>query len=93
MAKRGRKTIEEIHPAAFLALRNIMMLKAAYKTTDDRLATAAGISKRTLISRKNAPWTFTLGELRDIANVWELSVKDLVACDIKEKLKFCIWED
>lgn len=69
MAKRGRKTIEEIHPAAYMALRNIKMLKAAYGTTDERLAEAAGISTRTLISRKNAPWTFTIGELRDIASV------------------------
>lgn len=85
MAKRGRKTIEEIHPAAYMALRNIKMLKAMYGTTDDRLAEAAGISKRTLISRKNAPWTFTIGELRDIASVWELSVNDLV-----NELRICV---
>jgi hypothetical protein len=34
---------------------------------------------RTLINRKNAPWTFTIGELRDIANVWELTVNDLMS--------------
>lgn len=85
MAKRGRKTIEEIHPAAFLALRNIQKLKGIYGTTDDRLAEAAGISKRTLINRKNAPWTFTIGELRDIANVWELSVNDLMS-----ELRICV---
>lgn len=85
MAKRGRKTIEEIHPAAYMALRNIKMLKAAYGTTDERLAEAAGISKRTLISRKNAPWTFTIGELRDIASVWELTVNDLMS-----ELRICV---
>lgn len=79
MAKRVRKTIEEIHPAAFRALANIRMLKAVYGTSDDTLAAAAGISKRTLINRKNAPWTFTVGELRDIANIWELTVNDLVS--------------
>lgn len=79
MAKRGRKTIEEIHPAAFLALKNIRMLKGIYGTTDAQLAQAAGITVRTLINRKNAPWTFTIGELRDIANVWELSVNDLMS--------------
>lgn len=85
MAKRGRKTIEEIHPAAYMALRNIKKLKAAYGTTDERLAEAAGISKRTLISRKNAPWTFTIGELRDIASVWELTVNDLMS-----ELRICV---
>ena len=85
MAKRGRKTIEEILTAAYTALRNINRLKGMYGTTDDRLAEAAGISKRTLISRKNAPWTFTIGELRDIASVWELSVNDLVS-----ELRICI---
>lgn len=79
MAKRGRKTIEEIHPAAFLALKNIRMLKGIYGTTDAQLAQAAGMTVRTLINRKNAPWTFTIGELRDIANVWELSVNDLMS--------------
>lgn len=79
MAKRGRKTIEEIHPAAFLALKNIRILKGIYGTTDAQLAQAAGMTVRTLINRKNAPWTFTIGELRDIANVWELSVNDLVS--------------
>lgn len=85
MAKRGRKTIEEIHPAAFLALKNIQMLKAAYGTTDAQLAQAAGMTVRTLINRKNAPWTFTIGELRDIANVWELSVNDLMS-----ELRICV---
>lgn len=79
MAKRGRKTIEEIHPAAFLALKNIRILKGIYGTTDAQLAQAAGMTVRTLINRKNAPWTFTIGELRDIANVWELSVNDLMS--------------
>lgn len=79
MAKRGRKTIEEIHPAAFKALANIKLLKAAYGTTDKRLAEAAGITVRTLINRKNAPWTFTIGELRDIAGVWELTANDLIS--------------
>lgn len=79
MAKRGRKTIEEIHPAAFLALKNIRMLKGIYGTTDAQLAQAAGMTVRTLTNRKNAPWTFTIGELRDIANVWELSVNDLMS--------------
>jgi hypothetical protein len=79
MAKRGRKTIEEIHPAAFLALKNIRMLKGIYGTTDAQLAQAAGMTVRTLINRKNAPWTFTIGELRDIANVWELTVNDLMS--------------
>jgi hypothetical protein len=79
MAKRGRKTIEEIHPAAFLALKNIRMLKGIYGTTDAKLAEAAGMTVRTLINRKNAPWTFTIGELRDIASVWELTVNDLVS--------------
>lgn len=79
MAKRGRKTIEEIHPAAFLALKNIRMLKGIYGTTDAQLAEAAGMTVRTLINRKNAPWTFTIGELRDIASVWELTVNDLVS--------------
>ncbi len=82
MAKRGRKTIEEIHPAAFKALANIRFLKGVYGTTDEVLAKAAGITVRTLINRKNAPWTFTIGELRDIANVWEMSVNDLVS-DLK----------
>ena len=68
-----------------MALRNIKMLKAAYGTTDERLAEAAGISKRTLISRKNAPWTFTIGELRDIASVWELTVNDLMS-----ELRICV---
>jgi hypothetical protein len=85
MAKRGRKTIEEIHPAAFLALKNIRMLKGIYGTTDAQLAQAAGITVRTLINRKNAPWTFTIGELRDIANVWELSVNDLMS-----ELRICV---
>lgn len=85
MAKRGRKTIEEIHPAAFLALRNIRMLKGIYGTTDAQLAQAAGMTVRTLINRKNAPWTFTIGELRDIANVWELSVNDLMS-----ELRICV---
>ena len=85
MAKRGRKTIEEIHPAAFLALKNIRMLKGIYGTTDAQLAQAAGMTVRTLINRKNAPWTFTIGELRDIANVWELSVNDLMS-----ELRICI---
>lgn len=85
MAKRGRKTIEEIHPAAFKALSNIRMLKAMYGTTDETIARAAGMTVRTLINRKNAPWTFTIGELRDIANVWELSVNDLVS-----ELRICI---
>ena len=79
MAKRGRKTIEEIHPAAFLALKNIRMLKGIYGTTDAQLAQAAGMTVRTLINRKSAPWTFTIGELRDIANVWELTVNDLMS--------------
>jgi hypothetical protein len=79
MAKRGRKTIEEIHPAAFLALKNIRILKGIYGTTDAQLAHAAGMTVRTLINRKNAPWTFTIGELRDIANVWELTVNDLMS--------------
>jgi hypothetical protein len=79
MAKRGRKTIEEIHPAAFLALKNIRILKGIYGTTDAQLAQAAGMTVRTLINRKNAPWTFTIGELRDIANVWELTVNDLMS--------------
>lgn len=85
MAKRGRKTIEEIHPAAFLALRNIRMLKGIYGTTDAQLAQAAGMTVRTLINRKNAPWTFTIGELRDIANVWELTVNDLMS-----ELRICV---
>jgi transcriptional regulator with XRE-family HTH domain len=85
MAKRGRKTIEEIHPAAFLALKNIRMLKGIYGTTDAQLAEAAGMTVRTLINRKNAPWTFTIGELRDIANVWELSVNDLMS-----ELRICV---
>jgi hypothetical protein len=85
MAKRGRKTIEEIHPAAFLALKNIRMLKGIYGTTDAQLAQAAGMTVRTLINRKNAPWTFTIGELRDIANVWELSVNDLMS-----ELRICV---
>ena len=85
MAKRGRKTIEEIHPAAFLALKNIRMLKGIYGTTDAQLAQAAGMTVRTLINRKNAPWTFTIGELRDIANVWELTVNDLMS-----ELRICI---
>lgn len=85
MAKRGRKTIEEIHPAAFLALKNIRMLKGIYGTTDAQLAQAAGMTVRTLINRKNAPWTFTIGELRDIANVWELSVNDLMS-----ELSICV---
>ena len=85
MAKRGRKTIEEIHPAAFLALKNIRMLKGIYGTTDVQLAQAAGMTVRTLINRKNAPWTFTIGELRDIANVWELSVNDLMS-----ELRICV---
>ena len=79
MAKRGRKTIEEIHPAAFLALKNIRMLKGIYGPTDAQLAQAAGMPVRTLINRKSAPWTFTIGELRDIANVWELTVNDLMS--------------
>lgn len=79
MAKRGRKTIEEIHPAAFKALANIKLLKAAYGTTDKRLAEAAGITVRTLANRKAAPWTFTIGELRDIAGVWELTANDLIS--------------
>lgn len=85
MAKRGRKSIEEIHPAAFLALKNIRMLKGIYGTTDAQLAQAAGMTVRTLINRKNAPWTFTIGELRDIANVWELSVNDLMS-----ELRICV---
>ena len=85
MAKRGRKTIEEIHPAAFLALKNIRMLKGIYGTTDAQLAEAAGMTVRTLINRKNAPWTFTIGELRDIANVWELTVNDLMS-----ELRICV---
>ena len=85
MAKRGRKTIEEIHPAAFLALKNIRMLKGIYGTTDAQLAQAAGMTVRTLINRKSAPWTFTIGELRDIANVWELSVNDLMS-----ELRICV---
>lgn len=85
MAKRGRKTIEEIHPAAFLALKNIRILKGIYGTTDAQLAQAAGMTVRTLINRKNAPWTFTIGELRDIANVWELSVNDLMS-----ELRICV---
>lgn len=85
MAKRGRKTIEEIHPAAFLALKNIRMLKGIYGTTDAQLAQAAGMTVRTLINRKNAPWTFTIGELRDISNVWELSVNDLMS-----ELRICV---
>lgn len=85
MAKRGRKTIEEIHPAAFLALKNIRMLKGIYGTTDAQLAQAAGMTVRTLINRKNAPWTFTIGELRDIANVWELTVNDLMS-----ELRICV---
>jgi transcriptional regulator with XRE-family HTH domain len=85
MAKRGRKTIEEIHPAAFLALKNIRMLKGIYGTTDAQLAQAAGMTVRTLINRKNAPRTFTIGELRDIANVWELSVNDLMS-----ELRICV---
>ena len=43
------------------------------------LAQAAGMTVRTLINRKSAPWTFTIGELRDIANVWELTVNDLMS--------------
>ena len=85
MAKRGRKTIEEIHPAAFRALANIRLLKAAYGTTDETIARAAGMTVRTLVNRKNAPWTFTIGELRDIANVWELTVNDLMS-----ELRICV---
>jgi hypothetical protein len=61
------------------------MLKGIYGTTDAQLAEAAGMTVRTLINRKNAPWTFTIGELRDIANVWELSVNDLMS-----ELRICV---
>lgn len=77
MARPKRKTIEEIHPAAFVALRNIDLLKAMYQTTNQQLADAAGISLRTLVSRRTAPWTFTIGELQSIAGVWELQATDL----------------
>lgn len=77
MARTKKKTIEEIYPEAFQALRNINLLKSVYQTSNQRLADAAGISLRTLGSRKAAPWTFTIGELQNIANVWELNATDL----------------
>lgn len=77
MARPKRKTIEELHPAAFVALNNIDLLKAAYKTTNQQLADAAGISLRTLVSRRMAPWTFTIGELQSIARVWNFDANDL----------------
>lgn len=77
MARPKKKTIEELHPEAFQAVRNIRLLKAVYHTTDQRMADAAGISLRTLSSRKAAPWEFTIGELQSIAGLWEMSALDL----------------
>lgn len=77
MAKRGRKTIEEIHPAAFLALKNIRMLKGIYGTTDAQLAQAAGISKRTLYNRIKTPWLFNYKEIGSIAAIWGLSYDEI----------------
>lgn len=78
MARPKKKTIEELHPAAFQALRNINLLKAVYKTTNKQLAEAAGVSLKTMDNRRAAPWTFTIGELQSIAGVWELTATDLL---------------
>ena len=72
-----KRTVEDLYPEAFLALKNIDALCRFYKITDGEICEALGKSKDTLCQRRKEPWKLNEGEKKRIANLLHTTVQAL----------------
>lgn len=75
--KEKKRTVEDLYPEAFLAIRNIDALCGFYKITDDEICEALGKSRDTLSRRRKEPWKLNEGEKKVIANLLHTTVQAL----------------
>ena len=72
--KSKSKTIQDLHPEAFLLAFNIEQFARRYGTTDEELSAAmGGKSVDTLNRRRKKPWEYQYSEIAGIAKLWGLT--------------------
>ncbi len=73
-----KKTVADIYPQAFRIIANITWLQRRYNTTESEIVKAFGKTQNTWIDRKQKPWTITVEELTNIAEIWGLTPEQLM---------------
>ena len=61
---------------------NIRLLLAKYDMYPAELAAMMGMNRRTFSGRRKAPWTFTLGEIEEVAKYLRVDVATLMFGDV-----------
>lgn len=73
-------TLRTMYPQAYAISDNIKKYSALYGTTDIQVAEAMGISRSTFYRKREKPWTFTLGEVHNVARLWNKSTEQMLTC-------------